>query len=432
MNFQINQIALKLPCFTSFFIIILLIICSCFDKTAFSQDLAIDSSVNTSTYDGFDLHRDPATEIEIRYPRNWTLEQNSLTHLNDSILVRPSYVEPIWGKEGDILQYLKDEYEGVIHTTSVTNMLDTIPFIIPYYKDFNITDISEINTSDIIPCVMWYSEHSNITDISEINTPDIIPCVISYYETLMDHPFFPFNIPSDTILYYCIGEYYEHSSITDISEINTSDIIPCLSQYIELPFIVRYHKDPSITGNSANNITNPDLIFSSPLENSTDGFLENIKILPIDTHTDLTLSNLVYYIQFYEDKSCSEVYPSDNLARDVRKNRGNSSNAEASINNSASTKLLDYTLAFVDLYQACMPSFKLLQSGPVTIDEHLAWKIVYSFHLNSKIDDMEYIVSQYYVLNGDRMYIVSFNTLKDSYTHYLGLIETMISSIKFL
>ena len=132
----------------------------------------------------------------------------------------------------------------------------------------------------------------------------------------------------------------------------------------------------------------PSLSFLPPVENLTDNFLDNVKItsfiLPFN-------STLIEFVDYVINNLGYHPYP---------------------------ITLTDYDCqSYILGYTGC--------------------KITYTFTIgdNNKqnnIEKIEYVTSQYFIEENNKIYLISYNTLAESYSRHIELVNAMLESLEFL
>jgi hypothetical protein len=156
--------------------------------------------------------------------------------------------------------------------------------------------------------------------------------------------------------------------------------------------------------------------FSSPIENSSDKFLENFKIMVQPLGQNSTLYNLVNFIH----KICN-CWPSNQLI-------------DYAIDHPhLKMTLADYMRANIDFLNASIPTFQLRDNiTKISVSGHAAYRLIYSFNFDNKMENIEYTTMQIYTAKGNRLYILSYHALEDSFRHSLPIVAAMIKSISLL
>ena len=186
-----------------------------------------------------------------------------------------------------------------------------------------------------------------------------------------------------------------------------------------LPLFVQLNKYNST--NNLNNITFSYLSIFSSLEGSTDNFAENIRIMPNIISSDITLGELVNTIFYMIDTNCIYYYPSIKLQNII-------DSSPVIYLNQQSLKY--YVMAFVDLFDACIDSFEVVDEGPEIIGNNPSYQILFTYNLDTKLETTSYKILQNYVLKNNQLYIVTYNALENTFNKSLPVVQIMLKSLR--
>jgi hypothetical protein len=132
----------------------------------------------------------------------------------------------------------------------------------------------------------------------------------------------------------------------------------------------------------------PSLSILSPIENSTDNFIENVKVASFELPHNSTLAEFTDYL--YEFYYVYYYYLDRRVPND-----------------------LDYN---------CRSN----------VSGYLGCEISYTFIVGNNIEEMQYKTWQFFTQKNDRVYLISYNILRDSDLNYLELVETILKSFRIL
>lgn len=252
------------------------------------------------------------------------------------------------------------------------------------------------------------------------------------------------------------------------------------------PAFIKYNE------NNSKPIAFPSISFFSPLENPTDNFLENIKIIPKLISSNTSLNHLIEYISVYSERQLPKVI-SSNMSYDefitylyyspkvydllyytyITSPEYQLSNIPFgqylfsiytkpeiwdSILYSISRNPQDwnslfypsfdlfklmglqnillnnnslqyYVNAFIDFYKSGILSFELLENHPIEIAELPAHLVSFTFNLDTKLHNTGYKITQIYVLKEDEISLIIYTALNTSYSQFLPTVNSMINSL---
>jgi hypothetical protein len=132
----------------------------------------------------------------------------------------------------------------------------------------------------------------------------------------------------------------------------------------------------------------PSLSILSPVESSTDSFIENVKVASFELPYNSTLAELADYL--YLD----QLYYFSSFLRE----------------------------SSYDIDSNCQSN----------VSEHFGCEIRYTFSIGNSIEDMEYTSWQFFTQKNDRIYLISYNILRETDLNYLELVKEMLKSFQIL
>ena len=89
-----------------------------------------------------------------------------------------------------------------------------------------------------------------------------------------------------------------------------------------------------------------------------------------------------------------------------------------------------YIMAFVDLFDACIDSFELVDEGPGIIGNNTSYHVLFTYDLHTKLETTNYKILQNYFLKNNQLHIVTFNALENTFNKYLPIVQTILKSLK--
>jgi hypothetical protein len=123
----------------------------------------------------------------------------------------------------------------------------------------------------------------------------------------------------------------------------------------------------------------------SPIENSTDNFMENVKIASFELPNNSTLTELTEYLYEFYDYYYSQIWTND----------------------------FNYNCqSYVLGYPGC--------------------EISYTYNVGNNIEDIQYKTWQFFTQKNERVYLISYNALENSDSNYLQLVKVMLKSFRLL
>jgi hypothetical protein len=129
----------------------------------------------------------------------------------------------------------------------------------------------------------------------------------------------------------------------------------------------------------------PSLSFLSPIENSNDNFMENVKIASFELPNNSTLTELTEYLYEFYDYYYSQIWTND----------------------------FNYNCqSYVLGYPGC--------------------EISYTYNVGNNIEDIQYKTWQFFTQKNERVYLISYNALENSDSNYLQLVKVMLKSFRLL